>query len=447
MEIRRRLRHLQQAFSLSRDDIGLGGRQDKTTSLGLSIPWHTRTESGLDRWHKNSWICRDVVNKPAEDIAIKWRVFDPDDQTEETALAIRDAELRHEIKDRVCDAIWKARLYGGALMCIISNEANLMTPLNVNKFRKGSLQNLHVVNRFRATPEDEIQDVTDPHYGKPEYYHIWDGWSDYMIHHSRVIRFNAQLFNDRATTWGWNDYRWADSVLHAMIEEVERDMAMAQSASHLVLESSIKILEVQNLDQRRSGKSAGNESNQQTLTEMLRQIGREISVFNTLVIDKGKQEAKRLEARIFAGLNFILEIQAQRVSGSTGIPATILWGKSPSGMNATGDSDNTIYQRLLDVIQWRMADPALHILDPILAADSGASRKQMEEIPPHIWPTLTEKNALTEAQAFETRVKGMSTMLNDHTLDEDEYRRLCQGIRQWVNWKARRRNQKRTKMR
>ena len=427
MELRRRLHHLGRAFSLVRSDTGIGGRQDKTTGMSLAIPWSTRMESGLDKWQKNSWVCRDVVNKPAEDMAIKWRVFDADEKNEPVAEALMEAEKRHMVRERVCEGIRQARHYGGALVCMITDEADLMTPLDVHRIKPGNLKNLHVVNRFRATPEEEIKDVTDPGYGRPEHYHIWEGWSDYRIHHSRVIRLDAFPMTRNSYSAGFGgDYRWSDSVLHAMLDEVERDLAMSQASGHMVLEGSIKVLKLRDLNQRRGGKTSGNETTRQSVEELLRQISRDISVFNTLVI-ADTTEADRLEAKIFSGVDALLEIQMQRVSGSTGIPATILWCRSPSGMNATGDSDNTIYQRLLSVIQWRMAGPALNKLDPVLAADEGLNRNQVENIPDYHWPTLTEKNALEEAQAFDTRVDGLTKLEQSGAIDANEIRRSVSG--------------------
>ena len=402
----------------------MGGRSDKTTGMTLVIPWETRTESGLTKWHGNSWVCRDVVNKPAEDLCIRWRVFDADEETEPVAKALRDAEKLHKVLMKVFQAIWLARLYGGSLICLITKEANRMMPLDIRKIKKGDLQNLHVVSKFRATPEDETEEVTDTNYGEPEYYHIWEGSQDYIIHHSRVIRFNALPTDKQTRGWGIGDYRWSDSVLHAMLEEVERDLSMAQASGHLVTEASLKVLKMQDLNEKRSGRSSGNDDTAETLQSILQQISRDISIYNTMVVDKADTEFERLESKIFAGVDKILTIQQERVSGATGIPVTILWGKSPQGMQNTGDSSMTIYQRLISVMQTFQANPALDILDPVLAADQGVPYDNM---PAYRWPTLTEKNAKQEAEADLAVVKGLIELQTNHVIGENETRRAISG--------------------
>ena len=419
-------KQIRQFFSLSRSNIGMGTRSDKTTMTTLSIPWETRTEYGLAKWHQNSWVCRDVVNKPAEELCIKWRVFDSDDDNEEVATALMDAEKKHKVLLKVFEAVWKARLYGSSLICVISKEANMMTPLDIRKIKPGDLQNLHVVSRFRATPEEEIMEVDNPDYGEPEYYSIWEGWSDYSIHSTRTIRLDAHPSDGNSYGYSFTlgDYRWSDSVLHAMLDEVERDLIMAQGAGHMVQEASLKVLQVADLNERRSGRTSGNDGPMETIDQVLQQISRDISIYNTLVVDKDDTMFERVEAKIFAGVDKLLTMQQQRVSGATGIPSTILWGRSPAGMNATGDSDMTIYQRLIDVLQTFMADPALGFLDPLLAADAGVN---YQDIPDYHWPKLTEKNALQEAQAFKTRVEGMVLLQTNHVINEDENRRAISG--------------------
>lgn len=419
-------KQIRQFFSLQRSNIGMGTQSDKTTSMTLAIPWETRTEYGLAKWHQNSWVCRDVVNKPAEELCIKWREFDADEDNEKLVEALRDAEDRHKVILKVFEAIWKARLYGSSLICVISKEANMMTPLDIRKIKPGDLQNLHVVSRFRATPEDEIMEVDNPAYGEPEYYSIWEGWSDYAIHSSRTIRLDAQPSDGNSYGYGFTlgDYRWSDSVLHAMLDEVERDLIMAQAAGHMVQEASLKVIRVAELNERRSGRTSGNDGPAQTVDQVLQQISREISLYGTLVLDKDEEELERVESKIFAGVDKLFTMQQQRVSGSTGIPSTILWGRSPAGMNATGDSDLTIYQRLIEVLQTFMATPALKYLDPILAADSGMDYR---DIPNFHWPKITEKNALEEAQASKARVDGLIQLQTNHVINEDETRRAISG--------------------
>jgi len=54
------------------------------------------------------------------------------------------------------------------------------------------------------------------------------------------------------------------------------------------------------------------------------------------------------------------------VSGAAEIPVTKLFGRSPAGMNATGESDMRNYCEMISGLQERMLRPALERLLPVM---------------------------------------------------------------------------------
>ena len=414
-----------ESFSVSRTDTGLGGVNDKGVGMSLRIPWQTRTPTGLSAWHKNSWICRDVVNKPAEDAVTNWRVFDADESNRKTLKVFKDAERRHKVIDKLFDAVWKARLYGGVLVCMITGESDLSEPLDIRKIKRGDLINLHVVNRFYVNAQRDFErNIMKPNFNEPDYYDVWQDNISYRIHSSRAIRISALPVDSTTQSLMTQDLWFGDSVLHSIIDEVGRDLSMSQAAGHLIQEGSVKVLKIDELNNKRAGRTSGNADEVQDLHTMLSQLSREISMYNTFVIDKQDVELDRMEAKIFAGLDKVLHYQQDRISGATGIPSTILWGRSPAGMNATGDSDMTIYKRLIENTQSRMIDPVLQALDPVLMADAGLS---FDDVLDYSWPKIIEKNRLQEAQASKARVEGLVLLKDNHAIDEDEIRMTISG--------------------
>ncbi len=72
----------------------------------------------------------------------------------------------------------------------------------------------------------------------------------------------------------------------------------------------------------------------------------------------------------FTGLSDIYEQFMMDMAGAAEIPATKLFGRSPAGMNATGESDLRNYYESIAQMQERMLRPALEKLVPIEAVSA-----------------------------------------------------------------------------
>ncbi len=69
----------------------------------------------------------------------------------------------------------------------------------------------------------------------------------------------------------------------------------------------------------------------------------------------------------FSGLSDIYEAFMMDMAGAAEIPATKLFGRSPQGLNATGEADLRNYYDLIAQMQERLLRPALEKLLPIMA--------------------------------------------------------------------------------
>ena len=80
-----------------------------------------------------------------------------------------------------------------------------------------------------------------------------------------------------------------------------------------------------------------------------------------------KDDSLENHAYSFSGLAEIYEQFMMDMAGAAEIPATRLFGRSPQGMNATGESDLRNYYELIAQMQERTLRPALEKLLPVLA--------------------------------------------------------------------------------
>ena len=69
----------------------------------------------------------------------------------------------------------------------------------------------------------------------------------------------------------------------------------------------------------------------------------------------------------FAGLSDIYESFMMDMAGAAEIPATKLFGRSPQGLNATGEADLRNYYDMIAQMQERLLRPALEKFLPVMA--------------------------------------------------------------------------------
>src|SRR5690606_27113842 len=87
------------------------------------------------------------------------------------------------------------------------------------------------------------------------------------------------------------------------------------------------------------------------------------SIWRMLALGEGETwETRTIN---WAGMPDIIKTYLSIVAGAADIPATRLLGKSPDGMNATGDGDMANYFQMVGSRQERELRPALERLDAV----------------------------------------------------------------------------------
>jgi phage-related protein (TIGR01555 family) len=130
------------------------------------------------------------------------------------------------------------------------------------------------------------------------------------------------------------------------------------------------------------------------------------SVINTLLLDKD-EEWERKEIHV-AGMDKVMQMYLMIVCGAADIPATRLLGKSPDGMNASGDSDSRNYYDRLSSDQVVRLTPALSPLDEVLIRHTFGTRDPKIT---YKWNSLWQESddvkagtALKKSQSFQIDV-------------------------------------------
>jgi len=135
------------------------------------------------------------------------------------------------------------------------------------------------------------------------------------------------------------------------------------------------------------------------LRSRLRAASLASSVGNTLPIN-ADEEMKFVE-RSFAGIKDLGEFELLLVAGAAEMPATVLFGRSPAGMNSTGESDREAWYSSVEAKRQADYKPPMETILQVIAVTQGATDPGGWCIE---WPSLERLNSLEQAQLEEQQV-------------------------------------------
>ena len=317
----------------------------------------------LTELYRRSWLAKRIVDMPCEDMTRAWYALPPS-VPEEDAEALRRLEARHGIRREITDAVRWARLYGGAcaLMVLRGQERRLAEPLDPEEILPGDFQGLLVRDRAGGVePSVEIErNLDDPDFGYPAYYDFeTEELGRLRVHHSRILRFTGRDLPRMEETAG--NY-WGASELEHLLEELEKRSATSRNIARLVFQANVTTLKISDLGEALALGTA--EQRRQALSVVAEQ-NRLRDSFGLQLLGAGDDFENHPYS--FAGLSEVYEAFMMDMAGAAGIPATRLFGRSPDGMNATGESDLKNYYEMIDGMRERSLRPALEKLLPVMA--------------------------------------------------------------------------------
>ena len=327
--------------------LGMTNLHDKR-SANCWTPVFQLSRQNLDAMYRSDWIAKRIVNAPAEDAtrewcSLSWENSDKDKKAPKLARDIRNAERAFGLRSKVRSGLKWGRLYGGAgIVMAIKGQNDWSKPLDLDSIKAGDLEMLHVLDRWRIAATGDIDTERGPNFGKPIYYTMAEA-ADVVaqIHWTRVVIFNGSELP--YFEWQRNG-RWHDSELQHLVDNVTDYAATRASIASLVHESNVDILPIPNL--------ANSVSTPDGTAKVMKRValGAQLKGMNRVwIIDAGNpmqaNSGEKYEQKVvqFSGVNGVIEEFMHDVCGAAEIPMTRLFGRSPGGLNATGDSDMANY--------------------------------------------------------------------------------------------------------
>ena len=360
-----------------------------------SLQRMSRDFNTLNALYRESWIVRRIIDVIPADMLKNWITItsglDPDVE-KRLSLTLR----RTQLIDKLKRGMQWGRLYGGALgvMLVKHQGYDLSQPLQLDWIMPGDFAGLLIFDRWNGVnPSSElIEDISDPDYGYPKYYTVTDpaGGGSVKIHHSRVVRFTGN------TLPFWEEIaemQWGASVVESIFDELRKRDNVSWNIAQLTFMANIRVLKMQDLGQLLA--ATDNESQSELL--------RTLEAQNMLLNNMGMQvmdAADGLETHqyTFGGLADCYKQFIMDISGAAEIPVTRLFGRSPSGLNATGESDLQNYYDMIAEKQESYLRPILNkVLPPFIISTLGSLPDDFDfEFDPVAEPTDKERADLAK---------------------------------------------------
>jgi hypothetical protein len=343
---------------------GFGTSKDKRRSVSLRLDPIT-DDFAEYLWRGNDIGARIIETPPNEALRPGFE------------LKMEDKELSEKVMARVEDlkvvpAFLKAmhfeRAYGGGAIWPVINDSNPKLEEPLNLARVSEIKHLVVFEPRECRPREYYSDTDDEKLGEPMTYEVAprfrgvgavDGGRQ-IIHETRLITFpGIRVSRGQVTVNGWGDSAFT------RVWEVLRDYGISWDATAILLhefsQASMKIKGLAELIAR---------DKNDAIRARIEAVELARSTINAVLMDS-EEQFERTQTPV-TGLRELLDGFAQRVAAAANQPVTLLMGMSPSGLNATGESDIRFFYDRVDVDRQLKIRPRLeHMIKLIMLDNSG----------------------------------------------------------------------------
>ena len=299
--------------------------------------------------YRSSWLARQIVNIPAQDMTRNWRTFKC-----EGAEDIQRAEKALRARKKFGQLLSLARMSGGAIGVMIIDGQPLDEPLDLNRIKKGSFKNMQIFDRFELSVSRE--NITNPlldNFMMPRYYTVTGSGAE--IHHSNCV---TMLGEELPRLLSRTQNGWGDSVLRKCMEDLTDVVASRGGVAALLQKANVDIIKTDGL------KSAVTSGMEQQITQRLSLFKMGMSNHNLGILDVA-EDLIRMGIN-FGGLSETLNALMCWVAGAADIPMTRLFNEQSKGFGDSGDGNMRNYHDSLSATQEDKLRPALECFDEVL---------------------------------------------------------------------------------
>ena len=386
-------------------------------------------DSEIAMFYEQNGLFSRIIDAPAEE-AVK-HGFELLHGDEDTKMFFDECLAELDWNEVAITAIKWARLFGGSIAVMLINDGgSLEEPLNWKKIK--SIDDIRIFDRSVVTPDyasmytydsQDLFKTRGSRLGYPERFQVSSRNGTFTVHETRCLIFQNGLLPENTTTglyqfWGIPEY--------LRVHRAVRDVEIAHGMAPKMLDRSVQaIYKMKDLAQLLS-----TEQGEDVVVKRLNTIDMAKGLMNSMVLD-AEGEDYDYKSFSYTGVSDVINTTCNYLSALTNIPQTILFGRSPAGMNATGASDMENYYNYIERIQKRMLYSNLRYLLTVIgqAAKHTGELKKVPKIDIEfnaLWSMNEQERValdLQKAQLSSTKAQTAIALIQAQVLDPSEVRR------------------------
>lgn len=283
---------------------------------------------------------------------------------------------------------WSLLDGGGALVIMSKDGGTLEEPLDAANLIEIEELRVVSVSQMRGGQE-KYDDPIEKNYGMPMFYEIdWIGGKQLRVHESRVIEVPGGPIT-HVTGSDLRQIPWAGrGISPKAILAIQRYQRGVGWAEKLLERSQQAVHKMKGLAQMLQAKQ------EEVVRARIDLVDGNRSAINGVAID-GEDDYTITSAALTGVKDTIGELKDD-VAAETGLPVSILFGRSPGGLNASGDSEWDQVFDMTDQLRTSRLTPALERIVSLIYAQSGADLEKVDDWS-ICWNSLKQQTAQQKA--------------------------------------------------
>lgn len=348
----------------------------------------------IDALYTSDWLAARLVEKMPSIALVRGFGIEGADDPDEVLRAFEALNTTERYPEGAFQrAMFDGRAYGAAGLFLGYELGDPLSELDAEA--SGALAFLDVFRQDELKVLSRVKDPKRADFGMPELYEvIGTSGSGVMhprrgqkFHASRLLRFTGKPLRTQNHELGAFP-EIGVSVLAPVIRDISRYGMSWAAVSHLLQDASVGVMKLAGLVEGLA------DENDSVILDRLKTLQATKGITRMMFLDADAGEDYGRVAVSFADIPGVMAQIILSISGAADMPAKILFGTSPMGLNANsaGEADLTQFYNSVDEYRRRVIGPKL---EAVLRAVTGNASLKIA------WPSLWEP---TENEKAQTRL-------------------------------------------
>lgn len=381
---------------------GIGGQKDVIqntvwvkNNIDLNYNYHLAEEL-----YCYNWLVGNIADIPAAEATRAWCEIDTTRENQQRLRKVLKFIEKLEYKQLFKTALSFADLLGVCAIYMIVNDGQHQSkPLNKKNIRKNSLK-VKMIEKSYMTP---IYNFT----GEIEHYQLFTITGQIQIVHKSRFLFFTGLEVTEQKRRELNCI--AASRVQRSIEPIISTDTALNAIVNMLTETNVNIYKLNDL----TGMLEDNADDDAIKKIML--IDKAKSYLNSVILDKEDDVTKLTND--FKDLHQVHNATLINVAGSSMIPAVLLLGKSPDGMNASGSADLENFYKKVNSKQTDKIEPKYREFIDVASYSVTGEGLELDEV---FWNPLTQESLKEKAERLKIEAETDEIHLANETITKEQ---------------------------